>query len=55
MIVGGMAVDEPFSRTVRPAVLQEEQVLKALGKDEKLHASVNPGPAQPDHSHGACA
>jgi len=46
-------VDELLAGTVQSAVLQEEQVLKVLGKDKKLHVLVNLAQAHPDYFYGA--
>jgi NitT/TauT family transport system substrate-binding protein len=46
-------VSELLAGTVQSAVLQEEQVLKVLGKDKKLHVLVNLAQAHPDYFYGA--
>ncbi len=46
-------VSELLTGTVQSAVLQEEQVLKVLSKDSKLHVLVNLASAHPDYFYGA--
>jgi ABC-type nitrate/sulfonate/bicarbonate transport system substrate-binding protein len=46
-------ITELLTGTIQSAVLQEEQVLKVLGKDKKLHVLVNLAQQHPDYFYGA--
>jgi NitT/TauT family transport system substrate-binding protein len=46
-------IDELLDGTIQSAVLQEEQVLKVLKKDSKLHVLVNLAQQHPDYFYGA--
>lgn len=46
-------IDELLDGTVQSAVLQEEQVLKVLKKDSKLHVLVNLAQEHPNYFYGA--